>query len=105
MLSYGCLIGVSSATLSGWLSDEGRRLNSARYEILAKIQENHRMQHISLLNDSVVGQIAVANNDIETGLKWSENNQTTITKQAVYLLPSERIERLRLDIKDDQKVE
>ena len=101
LYGFGYMIGADFATLAGWVSEEGQKLNPERFEALRKIQENHKAQHISLLNDSVVGQIAVANNDTETGLNWAEKQQQTTTTKEVYFLPSERIERLRL--KTEQK--
>ena len=50
-----------------------------------------------MLNDTPVGALAVANNDHETGLEWSKNQLQQIAQNAVYLLPSERVDRLRLD--------
>ena len=59
------------------------------------------MEQISLLNDSPVGALAVANNDSETGLKWAANQIQTITNNTVYYLPSERTDRLNLDKLDN----
>jgi hypothetical protein len=55
------------------------------------------VQQIALLNESPVGVLAVANNDVETGLKWAENNIQQITNNTVYYLPSERLDHLQLD--------
>lgn len=96
LYGFGYMVGADFATLSEWVSDEGQKLNPKRYNALRKLQESHKAQHISLLNDSVVGQIAVANNDTETGLNWAEKQQQTTATKEVYFLPSERIERLRI---------
>jgi hypothetical protein len=55
------------------------------------------MQQINLLNSSPVGALAVANNDIETGLEWSKQQAAQLAQNTVYILPSERMERLKLD--------
>ena len=97
LYGFGYMVGADFATLSGWLSDEGQKLNPQRFNALRKIQEDHKAQHISLLNDSGLGLIAVANNDSETGLNWAEKQQQATTTKEVYFLPSERIERLRIE--------
>lgn len=96
LVSFGAMVGVPPQTISEWVSDEGRKLNPARAKMLQNLREVHKARHISLLNDSVVGQIAVANNDAETGLNWAEKQQQTTATKEVYFLPSERIERLRI---------
>jgi len=98
LISFGYLIGCSNATLTNWLN--GGELNPQRLAILKSIQENHKAQHISILNDTPVGALAVANNDHETGLEWGKNQQVIAT-QNVYYLPSERSERLKLDAPGD----
>ena len=97
LYGFGYMVGVPSQTLSEWVSEEGRKLNPQRWELLRKAQEDHKAQHISLLNDSGLGLIAVANNDNETGLNWAEKQQQATTTKEVYFLPSERIERLRIE--------
>ena len=97
LYGFASLIGVDLVTVNSWVSEEGKKLNPARFQLLQNIREEHKAQHISLLNDSVVGQIAVANNDNETGLKWAEKQQQQAARQAVYFLPSERLDRLRLE--------
>ena len=72
-------------------------LNPKRFEVLKNIQESHKAQQIALLNDSPVGSMAVANNDTETGLEWQQKQQQAISQNTVYILPSERIERMKLD--------
>lgn len=102
LYNFAEFIGCDFTLMLQWASDEGKELNGARYEVLRNLQESHKTRHISLLNDSVVGQIAVANNDVETGLKWAEKQQQQAAKQAVYFLPSERLDRLRLEeVKSD----
>jgi hypothetical protein len=58
--------------------------------------------HVGLLNESGLGQVAVANNDIETGLQWQQQAGSGISANAVYILPSERVDKLKLQ-KDDQE--
>lgn len=96
LYGFGYMVGLPLDTISEWLSDEGKKLNPQRWRLLRNIQEGHKAQHISLLNDSGLGLIAVANNDTETGLNWAEKQQQTTATKEVYFLPSERIERLRI---------
>ena len=93
------MIGCDYNTLTRWLNE--KESNPARYSVLKSIQENHKEQHISLLNDSPVGAMAVANNDHETGLEWSKNQAAQIAQNAVFLLPSERMNRLQIDKTSD----
>lgn len=96
LMAFSYLLGCSYSTFVNWLnaSDE---LNSKRMQVLKKIQESHKQQQISLLNDAPVGALAVANNDHETGLEWAKNQAQQITNNTVYVLPSERSQRLQLD--------
>lgn len=101
LMSFSYLIGCSYSTLDNWLNaDCSTELNSKRLEVLKSIQVRHKAQHISLLNDTPVGALAVANNDHETGLEWSKN-QMQVTAQSVYFLPSERVDRMRLAKPED----
>ena len=90
------MIGCSYGTIQNWLNDSSE-LNSARLTILKRLQESHKAQQIALLNDAPVGALAVANNDVETGLQWSANQSQQITANTVYLIPSERSNRLALE--------
>lgn len=97
LMSFSFLTGIDYTTLMQWLNDES--VNPQRTAILKSIQECHKAIHIGLLNESGVGQLATANNDAETGLNWSRNNAPGITAGAVYVLPSERVDRLKLEDK------
>ena len=67
-----------------------------RLRILKSIQEYNQGALISNLKDTPVGALAVANNDHETGLEWSKNQAAAIAANTVYLLPSERVDRMKL---------
>ena len=99
LMSFGFMIGCDYSTLMRWLSD--RESNPTRYDILKGIQEGHKVVHIGLLNETPVGALAVANNDTETGLNWSQNQAQQITNNTVYLIPSERVNRLNLEKLDN----
>ena len=94
IMSFGYMIGVNYNTLSRWVNDE--KSNPARYSVIKSIQEGHKAAQISLLNDSPVGALAVANNDVETGLQWATNQAIASGQQAVFLIPSERLNRLSI---------
>lgn len=97
LMSFALMSGISYATIYNWMNAEGEKANPKRLEVLKNIQECHKMEQIGLLNDSPVGALAVANNDNETGLKWSANQVQQITANTVYYLPSERTDKLQLD--------
>lgn len=98
LMSFSLFTGIAYSTLGYWLNaGDGEELSRERLAILKNIQEMHKMQHISLLNDTPVGALATANNDQETGLNWSANQAQQITNNTVYLLPSERSGKLKLD--------
>ena len=99
LMSFSFLSGIDYTTLIEWLND--KTVNSKRSAILNTVRESHKAIHISLLNESGLGQVAVANNDIETGLQWQQNATQGINANAVYILPSERVDKLKLT-KDDQ---
>ena len=99
LLSFCYFIGVDYIRIQEWISAEGEKLNPGRAFILNKLREAHKAQHISLMNDSGLGLLAVANNDAETGLQWQEKVQTATQQTTVYLLPSERVDRLRIENK------
>lgn len=94
LMSFSYMIGCNYKTIYNWLHDEGA--NPERLQILQNIQEQHKNAQIGLLNNTPVGALAVANNDIETGLEWSKNQAAQITQNTVYLLPSERVDRMKL---------
>lgn len=95
IMSFSYMIGVSHTTLYEWANNP--ESNPARSEVIKYIQASHKLAQISLLNDTPVGAMAVANNDHETGLDWSKNNLQQLASNAVYLIPSERNDRLKLD--------
>ena len=94
LLSFGYMVGCDYSTLMNWLNN--KESNPVRFNILKSIQEQHKLIHIGLLNETPVGALATANNDSETGLEWSKNQAQQITNNTVYLLPSERVDKLRL---------
>ena len=71
-------------------------MNPTRWEILKNVKEYNKAALISNLKDSPVGALAVANNDIETGLQWATNQAIASGQQAVFLIPSERLNRLSI---------
>jgi hypothetical protein len=95
LMSFSFMIGIDYKTLYNWLQAE--ELNPKRFQVLKNVQECHKLAQVSLLNDSPVGALAVANNDSETGLNWSANQVQQITNNTVYYLPSERTDRLNLE--------
>lgn len=101
LMSFSFLSGIDYTTLIEWLND--KTVNPKRSAILKTVQESHKAIHISLLNESGLGQVAVANNDIETGLQWQQNATQGINANAVYILPSERVDKLKLTADDQGK--
>ncbi len=99
LMSFGFMIGCDYSTLMRWLSD--KESNPVRWQILKGIQEGHKAVHIGLLNETPVGALAVANNDLETGLEWSRNQAQQITNNTVYYIPSEQSKRLQLEESKD----
>ena len=95
IMQFSIMTGIHWQTLADW--QRNKELNPLRSAIVENIREYHKMEQINLLNDTPVGALAVANNDHETGLEWSKNQLQQIAQNAVYLLPSERVDRLRLD--------
>ena len=102
-MSFSYMVGINYATLALWLQND-EKSNPARFGVLKSIQESHKAQHIALLNESPVGALAVANNDVETGLQWSQNQAITAAANAVYLIPSERLKRLNLTAAEGSEV-
>lgn len=92
IMSFGYMIGANYNTLARWVNDE--KSNPSRSSVIKSIQESHKAQHIALLNESPVGALAVANNDVETGLEWATKQAVANGSSAVFLIPSERLNRL-----------
>lgn len=99
IMQFSLMTGIHWTTLASWRDNE--KANPARSEVIKSISEYHKMEQINLLNDTPVGALAVANNDIETGLEWSKNQVASITNNTVYMIPSERTDRLKLDSPTD----
>lgn len=97
LFSFSLFTGIDDNTLIRWSDENGKQLNYKRWELLKSIKEYNKGSLVSILKDTPVGALAVANNDVETGLEWSKNQVNQITNNTVYLLPSERSEHLRLD--------
>jgi hypothetical protein len=95
VMSFCYMVGVRYDTVYSWLHNP--ESNPERIKVIKSIQENHKVQQIALLNDTPVGAMAVANNDVETGLNWSANQVQQITNNTVYYLPSERSNKLQLE--------
>lgn len=95
LMSFSYMTGIDYSTIYEW-TNEGKKLNPKRSEVLKKIKECHKAAQISLLNDSPVGALAVANNDVETGLEWATKQAINAGQQAVFLIPSERLNRLSI---------
>jgi hypothetical protein len=93
LVSFSYLTGISTDTLNEW-SRGDNELNSTRSEVIKYIREGHKAAQVSLLNDSPVGSLAVANNDVETGLQWSEKQALASGNSTIYILPSERLQSL-----------
>ena len=101
LVSFSFLLGCDYKTIYNWLND-GAELNPERLHILNNIRECHKVEQIGLLNDSPVGALAVANNDVETGLEWSKQQAELTAGNTIFVLPSERLSRLNLNKKEDQ---
>ena len=97
LLQFSLFTGIGTTTLNDWRSEQGEKTNPKRSYIIKQLCETHKGLQIGLLNASPVGALAVANNDKETGLEWAKNNAPQITNNTVYLLPSERADRLKLE--------
>lgn len=97
LMSFSLFSGIDDNTLIRWCSPDGEKANPRRWELLKTIKEHNKNALISNLKDSPVGALAVANNDIETGLQWSQNQLQQLQNNTVFLIPSERVDRLKLD--------
>lgn len=100
--SFSLFSGIDDNTLLRWYSPEGKKLNPKRWELLKTVKEYNKGALISNLKDSPVGALAVANNDSETGLEWSTKQALNTASNAVFLIPSERLERLKIEAATDQ---
>ena len=94
LMPFSLFTGIHVTTLMTWRDHP--ESNPARTKVIKHIVECHKMEQIGLLNGSPVGALAVANNDIETGLEWSKQNAQQIASNTVYILPSERVDKLRI---------
>ena len=100
LYSFSIFSGISYSTLKLWCASDNDLLNPKRL-LLEKIQDYNTRSLVDHLKDAgPVGAVAVANNDTEAGLRWSANQAAQITQNTVYLIPSERTDRLRLDKSD-----
>lgn len=103
LMQFSIMTGIHRQTLAEWRDNE--RPNPARSDIINNICECHKMEHIGLLNDTPVGALAVANNDTETGLEWATKQAITAQNNAVFLIPSERLQRLCITAHDETETE
>lgn len=102
LMQFSIMSGIHRSTLAEWR--DNRELNPIRSDIINNICECHKMEQIGLLNDSPVGALAVANNDIETGLEWSKQQALTQANNTVYILSSERLQGLGLPKADREEL-
>lgn len=96
LYAFEIMTGIDDNTISDWLSHNDE-LNIKRAGVIKAVRNYNKNALISILKDSGVGAIAVANNDVETGLEWTKNTQQIAQNNTVYYIPSERIDKLRLD--------
>ena len=95
LMSFSFMTGINYKTIYNDLHENnGRELNLARMQIYKNIQEAHKAAQVALLNESPVGALAVANNDVETGLQWGEKQTAAAAANTVFILPSERLKTL-----------
>lgn len=101
LMSFALMTGINYKTIYNWINETNQeKANLERLQIIKNIQEAHKMEQIGLLNDSPVGALSVANNDLETGLEWSKQSNNQLTANTVYLIPSERVDKLKLTTND-----
>ena len=86
MDGFAALTGYSYQVLGLWKEDE---LNPERLKILKKIAHNRKHIHINRLQDTPLGDVAVANNDQELGLNWAKNSAPQTNTVNAYILPGE----------------
>lgn len=97
---FSRFIGCEFSTFDLWYKQG--EANPERIRILNSVKEYNRDSLLAILKDNGVGALAVANNDNETGLNWNKQNAALQANNSVFLLPSERLERLRIE-QQDQK--
>lgn len=102
LVSFSLFTGINTDTLRLWTTPEGKAASPGHYAICKAIQENNKNMLISKLKDSTLGAVAVANNDVETGLRWADNKAPQLQGGTVYILPSERMQRLKLEQQDSE---
>ena len=103
--SLSVFLGVDNETINSWLYDHnGEKLNDGRALAVQKVQQYKARSLVNILQNSGIGALAVANNDKETGLNWAENAAPKLERETVYFLPSERMDRLKLDKSRDNIV-
>lgn len=94
--AFEIMTGIDDNVIFEW-QKKNDELNLRRSAIIKAIREYNKSALIGILKDSGVGAIAVANNDVEAGLEWAKNTQQIAQNNTVYYIPSERIDKLRLD--------
>ena len=104
LMSFSYMTGINYKTIYNTLNG-GENVNPKRLQVFKSIQEGHKAAQVALLNDSPVGALAVANNDIETGLEWSKQQALTQANNTVYILSSERLQGLGLPKAGQQTIE
>ena len=99
LYSYSVLIGVNYSNIFEWVNEskDDKKLNVVRAAAVQNVRDYKARGIVNSLQAAPVGIMAVANNDKETGLEWSKNNQTIEKQTTVYYLPSERADRLNLE--------
>lgn len=94
LMQFSLMTGIHRETLAEWR--DKTESNPIRSDLIKSICEVHKMEQINILNGSPVGALAVANNDVETGLEWSKQQALLQASNTVFLLPSERLDKLKL---------
>lgn len=87
LYGFSTFTGFYYSTLRQWERDQ---LNPERMTLIKRITENRQHIHINRLQDTSLGDVAVANNDAELGLMWAKNNAPQVAQKAVYILPAEQ---------------
>ena len=103
--SLSVFLGVDDETINSWVfGPDGEKLNDERAAAIQRVQRYKARSLVNILQNSGLGALAVANNDKETGLNWAENAAPKMERETVYFLPSERIDRLKLENKSETSV-
>ena len=87
LYGFSSLTGYYYNTIKQWYGDE---LNPVRMSLLKRIAENRQHLHINRMQDTPLGDVAVANNDTELGLVWAKNSAQAVGKTAVFIIPGEQ---------------